>query len=81
MVGDLLDCFYCLSLWISVPFALALGPGWKEKLLLWPALSACAILAERLTAKVDHGATNTVSYFEQPEEIHVLRKEYKSVLE
>ena len=48
--GDLLDCFYCLSLWIAVPFACWLGDGWKEKLLLWPALSAAGILLERLSS-------------------------------
>ena len=30
--GELLDCFYCLSLWIAVPFACWLGEDWKEKL-------------------------------------------------
>ncbi|KAA2242490.1 DUF1360 domain-containing protein [Chitinophaga agrisoli] len=49
--GDLLDCFYCLSIWIALPFALWLGLSWQEKLLLWPALSGAAILLERLTAK------------------------------
>jgi hypothetical protein len=48
--GKLLDCFYCLSLWISLPFALDFGESWRERLLLWPALSAVAILLERLTA-------------------------------
>src|SRR3989304_4009867 len=38
--GSLLDCFYCVSLWISAPFAYLLGDGWMERLLLWPALSA-----------------------------------------
>ena len=47
--GSLLDCFYCLSLWLALPFALAIGEGWWERLLLWPALSAGAILLERLT--------------------------------
>ena len=47
--GELLDCFHCLSLWISVPFALALGVGWEQRVLLWLALSAAAILLERLT--------------------------------
>ena len=37
--GSLLDCFYCLSLWVAAPFAYFLGEGWKERLLLWPALS------------------------------------------
>jgi hypothetical protein len=46
--GKLLDCFYCLSLWVAVPFALVLASGWRERLLLWPALSGAAILLERL---------------------------------
>lgn len=47
--GSLLDCFYCLSVWIAAPFAYLLGGGWEERLLLWPALSAGAIVIERLT--------------------------------
>ena len=47
--GSLLDCFYCLSLWIAVPFALVIGPTTTERFLLWPALSAGAILLERAT--------------------------------
>jgi hypothetical protein len=45
--GELLDCFYCLSLWVALPLALLLGTSWGERLLLWPALSAGAILLER----------------------------------
>jgi hypothetical protein len=51
--GGLFDCFYCLSLWIAVPFALAVGSGWRETLLLWPALSGAAILLERLSRGVE----------------------------
>jgi hypothetical protein len=46
--GGLLDCFYCLSLWVALPLAWWLGDSSGECLLLWPALSAAAILAERL---------------------------------
>ena len=46
--GKLMDCFYCLSLWLSIPFAILLGNGWKEQFLLWPALSAGAIICEEL---------------------------------
>ena len=46
--GELLDCFYCLSLWISAPFALLLSSNRRELLLLWLALSGGAILMERL---------------------------------
>jgi hypothetical protein len=48
MWGRLMDCFYCLSLWIALPFALLCGEGWIERLVLWPALSAGAILVERV---------------------------------
>ena len=47
--GKLLDCFYCLSVWISVPFALFVGETWWERALLWPSLSAGAILLQRVT--------------------------------
>lgn len=49
--GDLLDCFYCLSLWISLPFALLTGDTVMERIMLWPALSAGAILLERVVDK------------------------------
>ena len=48
--GKLMDCFYCLSMWIAAPLAAVLGQTWMEKLLLWPALSGAAILLERVTA-------------------------------
>jgi hypothetical protein len=47
MWGRLMDCFYCLSLWIALPFAWLCGEGWTERLVLWPALSAGAIFLER----------------------------------
>jgi hypothetical protein len=50
--GELMDCFLCLSLWVSAPLALALGDSWKESLLIWPALSGGAILLQRATAPV-----------------------------
>ncbi len=53
--GELLDCFYCLSLSIAIPFAIVIGVSWKERLLLWPALSASAILLERVRGERDRG--------------------------
>jgi hypothetical protein len=49
-VGKLLDCFYCLSLWVAAPFAYFVPETRLERLLWWPALSAGAILLERVTA-------------------------------
>ncbi len=46
-IGAAMDCFYCLSLWVAFPVALAIGAGWGERVLLWPALSAGAIVLER----------------------------------
>jgi hypothetical protein len=63
--GALLDCFYCLSLWIAVPFTLLLGQGWRERLLLWPALSAGAILVERASAQTNPEVS--ASYVEHEE--------------
>jgi hypothetical protein len=51
--AKLLDCFYCLSLWFAAPAALFIGSTWPERLLLWPALSAGAIVIERVTARED----------------------------
>lgn len=49
--GSLLDCFYCLSIWIALPFGLWLGYTWWEKLLFWWALSGAACLLEKLTRR------------------------------
>jgi hypothetical protein len=73
-LGNLLDCFYCLSLWVSVPFALLLSGRWKERMLLWPALSAGAILLERLTSRP--AGPLPATYFEEEEKSDVqLRKD------
>jgi hypothetical protein len=45
--GRLMDCFYCLSLWVSMPFAWAIGRTAAEQILMWIAFSGGAILAER----------------------------------
>ena len=52
--GQLLDCFYCLSVWIAAPVAVYLREKLDERILLWPALSAGAILLERATDR-EHG--------------------------
>jgi len=49
--GRLLDCFYCLSLWVAAPVAWKLGCNWLERVLLWAGLSAGAILLERVTSR------------------------------
>ncbi len=45
----MLDCFYCLSIWIALPFAIWQGNVWWEKLLYWMAFSGAACLLEQAT--------------------------------
>jgi hypothetical protein len=47
--GKLLDCFYCLSLWVAAPLAFLLRLSWWERVLSWPSLSAGASLLEQAT--------------------------------
>lgn len=71
--GELLDCFYCLSLWIAAPLAFFIGENWRERLLLWPALSAGAILLERISQR--EASTPPAVYFEDQENEHVLLRQ------
>jgi len=48
IVGKLMDCFNCLSLWIAAPVALFVSHGPFEWLFSWLALSGGACLLERL---------------------------------
>ena len=66
MWGRLLDCFYCLSLWVALPFALLAGRGWRDWLVLWPALSAGGILLGRLAER--QTAVSPAWYHEDDEE-------------
>lgn len=47
--GNLLDCFYCLSLWIALPLGIWLGNGWIEKIIYWWAISGASCLLEQAT--------------------------------
>tara|TARA_R110001632_G_scaffold176402_3_gene296159 strand:- start:242 stop:523 length:282 start_codon:yes stop_codon:yes gene_type:complete len=51
LIGDLLDCFYCLSIWVSIPFAIALQEGWSQFFLYWMALSGFACVIQKLISK------------------------------
>jgi hypothetical protein len=42
--GSLLDCFYCLSLWLALPFAFLLSHDWATRAVAWLALSGAASL-------------------------------------
>lgn len=47
--GNLLDCFYCLSIWIALPVGFWMGATWAEKIICWFALSGIACLLEKFS--------------------------------
>jgi hypothetical protein len=49
MLGRLMDCFYCLSLWIALPFAVLTSNSWLGIAVHWLALSGAACLLEKST--------------------------------
>jgi hypothetical protein len=49
--GNLLDCFFCLSIWIAIPFALVLQDEWTWRFITWFALSGAACLLFKLSEK------------------------------
>ena len=49
--GAMLSCFYCLSIWIALPFSFFLNGTIVERIIVWLALSGAAILMERMTGE------------------------------
>jgi len=47
--GKLMDCFYCLSVWISIPFAFFVVNGMLDRFIVWLALSGAVSLANKFT--------------------------------
>lgn len=60
-----LGCFYCLSLWVALPFGLTMGENWTESFFLWLGLSAGAIVVQRVTQPAD--TEPPAIYFEDKE--------------
>src|SRR5436190_23056640 len=59
--GRLMDCFYCLSLWMAAPVAWAIGVTPTERVLLWLAASGAAILLERFSEERKDGVLRTTA--------------------
>jgi len=55
-LGELMDCFYCLSIWVAAPLSLMVTRRVREAPVTWLALSGSACLIERLTRECDPGA-------------------------
>lgn len=59
--GDLLDCFYCLSVWVAMPFAAGLAGRRRVDPVACLAVSGAACLLEQATrqAKAPHDFTDS----------------------
>ena len=51
VLGQLLDCFHCASLWVSAVWGLAMPGPWTTRVATALALSGGAILLERATTR------------------------------
>lgn len=47
LAGQMMDCFYCASLWLALPFAAWLADDWPGRLVAWLAASGGAMLLQR----------------------------------
>lgn len=66
-----LDCFMCASVWTALPAALLAGARRRQLLVVWPALSAAAVLIER--SAFPGTFADVPDYFEDEEVADVLR--------
>lgn len=62
--GSLLDCFYCVSIWIALPLGIWMGSGWIEKILFWWAISGAACLLEQATTAKKNNEEDIPDYKE-----------------
>jgi len=49
--GSLLDCFYCLSIWVAIPFAIWMSDNWKDGIVSWLAISGGACIIYKASSK------------------------------
>ena len=73
LLGQLMDCFNCLSLWIAAPAALFVSRRPADWLVAWLAISGGACLLERLGH--DPVMIQPISQPTEGEPDHVLRSE------
>jgi len=55
-VGRVFDCFYCLSVWVALPFVPWITGQPASGLVVWAALSGAAIVIERLSDRTPPAA-------------------------
>jgi hypothetical protein len=79
LVGRMMDCFNCLSLWIAAPAALLLTRQFVDWVLVWLALSGASCLLERFGH--EHIGLEPASQLSEGDAYHVLRSETSGVAE
>ncbi len=79
LAGKLMDCFYCLSLWIAAPAALFVTRRFVDWLFVWMAISGAACLLER--AGRERVSIEPVLQPSEGDPYHVLRSEANGVPE
>lgn len=79
LAGKLMDCFYCVSLWIAAPAALFVARRFIDWSLVWLAVSGAACLLERLGREAI--VMQPVSQPSEGDAHHVLRTETSGVAE
>lgn len=50
-LGELMDCFYCFSVWVAAPASMTVARRRHELPVVWLALSGAACLLERAMTK------------------------------
>lgn len=51
MAGKAMDCFYCTSIWIAIPFTFLISNNILSWIICWLAISGGAALLEQATNK------------------------------
>jgi hypothetical protein len=52
LLGGVVSCFYCLSVWVAIPFVFFVPGTVIERIVVWLALSGAAVVLERMTGEV-----------------------------
>jgi hypothetical protein len=66
-LGAVLDCFYCLSIWVAAPATVAVARRPRELPLVWLAVSGAACLLERVTGTAGEPIQKGVPHVLWPE--------------
>jgi len=78
LLGNLMDCFMCLSVWVAMPAAALIATAWKEGIFMWLAMSGGAILLERF-ANNESVKMPAIYYEEKEIDNELLRKSEKTI--